>query len=79
MHSQFFPQQHVAAGAVSALMANAGIVSKTAAVAMAKPLIIFEKVHIVLSSLRIDAALGFKIRKLKILIDSREASEEDRH
>jgi hypothetical protein len=79
VHSQFFPQQHVAAGAVSALMANAGIVSKTAAVAMAKPLIIFEKVHIVLSSLRIDAALGFKIGKLKILIDSREASEENPH
>ncbi len=46
---------------------------------MAKPLIIFEKVHIVLSSLRIDTALGLKIRKLKILIDSREASEEDLH
>jgi hypothetical protein len=79
VHSQFFPQQHAAAGAVSTLTANAGMVSRTAAVAMAKPLIIFEKVHIVLSSLRIDTALGFKIRKLKILIDSREASEEDLH
>ena len=74
VHRQSFPQQQDAAGALSALTANVGIVRNTAMVAIAKPPKIFEKVNIFLSSLRMNSAWGSSILKLKIHGDSHKAS-----
>ncbi len=60
VHLQSFPQQQDAADPLSALTANAGNVSNTAAIAIVKPLKIFVKIDITLSSLRFNSALGSK-------------------